>query len=94
MPTLSLVFVVSVICLHLSQYLTICESAPIHRITIDGNFDDWKDIPSYYDPDDAEDGSVMDGDAPDCHDTDHETIDNPPDHVYNENVNILEYKVT
>ena len=68
--------------------------ASIHRISIDGSFDDWSSIPTYSDPDDAWDGSVMDGNVADCHDTDHETLDYPPDHVYNENVNILEYKVS
>jgi len=65
----------------------------MNKITIDGDFDDWKFVKSYSDPADAIDGSVLDGGVPDCHDTDHETIDDPPYHVYNEHVDILEYKV-
>ena len=37
--------------------------------------------------------SVLDGESPDCHDTDHLEYGNPPDHVYNKNIDILEYKV-
>lgn len=78
----------------LLTFVSNSSSARAYHIIIDGDFTDWNQIPSYSDPDDAEDGSVYDNNVPDCHDTDHETIDSPPNHVYNEHVNILEYKFT
>lgn len=55
---------------------------PIHRITLDGNFDDWAAVPSYGDP------------ADDQHDTDHDLVTDVPDYVDHEDVDLLEFKFT
>lgn len=65
-----------------------------HSIVIDGDFSDWEGVPAYTDPDDAIDGSVLHDGVPDCHDTVHEARGAIPEHVYNEDVNILEYRFT
>ena len=57
-------------------------AAPPHAITIDGNFDDWQDIPSYFDP------------ADDTHDTDHRLFDDVPEYVDHPDVDLLEFKFT
>ncbi|CAF1277171.1 unnamed protein product [Adineta steineri] len=77
------------------------KSDPINRnIKIDGNFDDWKNVPSYTDPEDTIDGTVYDQSPwfpslkfPDCHDTDTPQPDPIPKHIYNPNVNIVEFKI-
>ncbi|CAF1043803.1 unnamed protein product [Adineta steineri] len=77
------------------------KSDPINRnIKIDGNFDDWKNVPSYTDPEDNIDGTVYDRSPwfpslkfPDCHDADTFQPDPIPTHVYNPNVNIVEFKI-
>jgi len=56
--------------------------APIHSITIDGNFDDWANVPSYFDPED------------DQHDTDHNLADDVPEYVDHPDVDLLEFKFT
>lgn len=55
---------------------------PIHRITLDGNFDDWAAVPSYRDPVD------------DQHDTDHDQALDVPDYVDHADVDLLEFKFT
>lgn len=55
-------------------------AAPIHQITIDGNFSDWAAIPSYFDP------------ADDQHDTDHEGEFDEPAYVDHPDVDLLEFK--
>lgn len=67
---------------------------PMTDIVIDGNFDDWKNVPSRYDPVDLPDGSVYDGNVPDCHDTDHILANDIPAHVYNPHADIVEFKYT
>ena len=57
-------------------------SEPIHRITLDGNFDDWAAVPSYTDP------------ADDQHDTDHTGEFDVPAYVDHEDVDLLEFKFT
>jgi hypothetical protein len=56
-------------------------AAPTTQITIDGSFDDWNAVPSYFDP------------ADDQHDTDHDGRFDTPAHVNHADVDILEYKV-
>lgn len=62
------------------QLDTVVEGAPIRRIVIDGSFDDWNEVPSYFDPVD------------DQHDTDHDGINDVPSYVHHPDVDILEYK--
>jgi hypothetical protein len=53
---------------------------PVRKITIDGKFDDWKDVPSHTDPPHNE------------HDTDHSKLRDKPRHVAHADVDILECK--
>jgi hypothetical protein len=55
---------------------------PVRSITIDGKFDDWKDVPVYKDPPNNE------------HDTDHKKKDDRPERVEHADVDLLEYKFT
>jgi len=55
---------------------------PTRKITIDGNFADWADVPAHIDPPHNE------------HDTDHKGRFDKPDPVEHADVDILEYKVT
>ncbi|MBL9161230.1 MAG: PEP-CTERM sorting domain-containing protein [Planctomycetaceae bacterium] len=57
-------------------------AAPIHHITIDGQFGDWAAVPSYFDP------------ANDQHDTDHDGPLDVPAYVNHPDVDILQYKFT
>jgi hypothetical protein len=57
-------------------------AAPMHHITVDGQFGDWAAVPSYSDPID------------DQHDTDHDGSLDVPAHVSHPDVDILEYKFT
>ncbi|CAF3788425.1 unnamed protein product [Rotaria sp. Silwood1] len=74
---------------------------PINRnIVVDGNFDDWLDVRSYTDPVDNIDGTVYQESPwfpslkiPDCHDTDSRKQTDIPKHIYNPNVNIVEFKI-
>ncbi|CAF1391750.1 unnamed protein product [Adineta ricciae] len=76
-------------------------SDPINRhMKIDGDFDDWKNVPSYSDPEDNMEGTVYDVSPwfpsfkfPDCHDGDSLDTSTVPKHIYNPNVNIVELKV-
>ena len=54
---------------------------PPRRITIDGNFADWADVPAYKDA------------AHNEHDTSHNKRDDMPAHVEHTDVDILEYKL-
>ena len=53
---------------------------PVRKITIDGNFADWSNVPSHSDPPNDE------------HDTDHKGSSDVPDRVEHPDVDILEYK--
>lgn len=53
---------------------------PTRRITVDGKFDDWKDVPAHSDPPHNE------------HDTDHSGPNDQPEHVDHADVDLLEYK--
>ncbi len=63
---------------------------PIHHITIDGDFSDWTNVPSYYDPWGT---NVVNG-IPNTHDTDGDTPDYIPTYVNHPDVDLLEYKFT
>src|SRR5205807_6143818 len=58
----------------------VCE--PVHRITIDGTFADWTDVPAYTDPPHNE------------HDTAHKGREDTPSHAEHADVDLLEYKFT
>ncbi|CAF1601150.1 unnamed protein product, partial [Didymodactylos carnosus] len=78
------------------------ESVPVNRkMIIDGNFDDWVDVRSYTDPVDNIDGTVYQTSPwvpslkiPDCHDTYSTKKTDIPKHIYNPNVNLVEFKIT
>lgn len=53
---------------------------PLRQITIDGSFEDWRNVPSYGDP------------LGDTHDTDHSGISDVPTYIQHEDVDLLEYK--
>lgn len=57
------------------------EAEQIRSITIDGLFDDWASVPSYFDPTD------------DQHDTDHDGLNDVPSYVNHPDVDLLEFKV-
>lgn len=65
-------------------------AAPMHSITVDGQFDDWAGVTSYVDP---AGGELHDG-IPDVHDTDHDLMTDIPDARNHPDVDILEYKFT
>jgi len=66
-----------------------------HRIKIDGQFDDWTPVKRYTDPLDAPDGSVLQQGAPDVHeDLTYESACDFPPHVWNPDVDLLEYALT
>ncbi len=87
--------------LFIYSVIQIIESDPINRnIIIDGNFDDWLNVRSYSDPKDNKDGTVYHISpwfpsllVPDCHDTNTNDPSNIPKHIYNPNVDIVEYKI-
>ncbi len=78
----------------LAAMLATVASEPIFDIVIDGNFDDWKNVPSHFDPIDLADGSTMDENIADVHDADHYGLFEKPDHAYNPHVDIVEVKYT
>jgi hypothetical protein len=53
---------------------------PVRKITIDGKFDDWANVPKYIDPPNNE------------HDTDHKGRSDKPNRVDHADVDLLEYK--
>jgi hypothetical protein len=57
-------------------------SEPARRITIDGRFEDWNDVPAFKDPPHNE------------HDTRHNQRDDRPERVDHADVDLLEYKFT
>jgi hypothetical protein len=81
--------------------IQIVESDPINRnIIIDGNFGDWLNVLSYSDPKDNINGTVYDespwyplSKIPDCHDTAGGEPSRIPDHIYNPNIDIVEFKI-
>ncbi len=85
-PTAFLFTMVAVASLLLHE----ASAAPIHHITVDGQFNDWAGVPSYSDP---AAGELHNG-IPDVHDTDHDMIADVPDARNHPDVDILEYKFT
>lgn len=87
--------------LFIYSVIHIVKSDSINRnIIIDGNFDDWLNVRSYSDPKDNIDGTVYDESPwypsfkiPDCHDTDSTEPFDIPDHIYNPNVDLIEFKI-
>jgi hypothetical protein len=87
--------------LFIYSVIQLVESDPLNRkITIDGNFDDWLNVRSYSDPKDNIEGTVYHESPwfpslqiPDCHDTDSTEPTDIPKHIYNPNVDIVEYKI-
>jgi hypothetical protein len=61
-----------------------------HTITIDGNFSDWTNVPSHYDPV----GTDVHNGIPNTHDTDGKTATYIPVYVNHPDVDLLEYKFT
>ena len=57
-------------------------SEPVHSITIDGVFDDWAGVLSYFDP------------VGDTHDTNHDQIDDVPLPIEHPDVDLVEFKFT
>jgi len=66
--------------------------APTNHITIDGNFSDWADVPSYADP--AGGPGVLHDGIPDTHDTDHSLPGDIPAYVNHPDIDLLEYRFT
>jgi hypothetical protein len=63
------------------QFCQLAFADPVRKITIDGNFADWAEVPAYKDP------------AHNEHDTSHSKRDDQPLHVEHADVDILEYKL-
>ncbi len=63
-----------------------------HSIVIDGNFSDWTNVPSHYDP--AGGPGVLHNGIPDTHDTDHSGPNDIPSYVNHPDIDLLEYKFT
>ncbi len=63
-----------------------------HAISIDGDFSDWADLPSYTDPVGGP-GVLHDG-VPDTHDTDHSHPLSVPSYVAHPDIDLVEYKFT
>jgi hypothetical protein len=87
--------------LFIYSVIQLVQSDSINRkIIIDGNLDDWLDAQSYSDPQDNIDGTVYQQSPwfpllkiPDCHDTVHINPSDIPKHIYNLNIDIIEFKV-
>ncbi len=87
--------------LFIYSVVQIVKSDPINRnIIIDGNFDDWLNVQSYSDPKDNINGTVYQESPwfpslqiPDCHDTYSTMSSDIPKHIYNPNVDIVEFKI-
>jgi hypothetical protein len=76
-------------------FLALCLStslraAPMTHISVDGDFSDWDDVPTYTDPY----GNTIHNGVPDVHDTDHGTLDGVPGFIDHPDVDILKYKFT
>jgi len=67
-------------------------AAHIHLIAIDGDFSDWADVPSYFDP--VGGPGVFHSGIPDTHDTDHKNSNDAPAYVNHPDVDLVEYKFT
>jgi hypothetical protein len=65
---------------------------PTHSIIIDGDFSDWTNVPSHFDPVGGP-GVLHDG-MPDTHDTDHSLPNDVPTYVSHPDIDLVEYKFT
>jgi hypothetical protein len=65
---------------------------PTHSIVIDGNFSDWTNVPSHYDP--VGGPGVLHNGIPDTHDTDHSASNDVPAYVNHPDIDLIEYKFT
>ena len=76
-----------------SGFFTFRSEAEFTRdITIDGNFADWADVPSYFDP--VGGPGVLHNGIPDTHDTDHKAPGDIPIYVNHPDIDLVEYKFT
>jgi len=64
----------------------------LHNITIDGDFSDWAQVPSHFDPISGP-GILHDG-IPDTHDTDHSNSNDVPAYVNHPDIDLVEFKFT
>lgn len=67
-------------------------AAPIHHITIDGEFSDWAVVPSYFDP--VGGPNVLHNGIPDTHDTNHSRSNDVPAYVNHPDIDLVEFKFT
>lgn len=65
---------------------------PRRSITIDGNFSDWTNVPSYFDP--VGGPGVLHNGIPDTHDTDHSGPNEIPVYKNHPDIDLVEYKFT
>lgn len=65
---------------------------PIRSITIDGNFSDWTNVPSYFDP--VGGPGILHNGIPDTHDTDHNQPGDVPAYVNHPDIDLVEFKFT
>jgi len=73
--------------------LLLCLSEKPANIIIDGQFGDWDLVRRYDDPQDNIDGTVLQDFVPDCHNTTSIGRCDVPSHVYNPNVDMVEYSL-
>lgn len=72
--------------------VSIARGEPVRSITIDGNFADWADVPSYFDPVSGP-GVLHDG-IPDTHDTEQSGPGDVPAYRDHPDIDLVEYKFT
>lgn len=65
---------------------------PTHTITIDGNFSDWTNVPSHFDP--VGGPLVLHNGVPDTHDTYHSNPGDVPLYMNHPDIDLVEYKFT
>ena len=87
----SIILLRAAICFTLFLLITArVRAETMHHMTIDGDFSDWANVPSYYDPA----GTNVQNSIPNTHDTDGDTPDYIPKYVNHPDVDLLEYKFT
>lgn len=70
----------------------IAHGEPRLSITIDGNFSDWTNVPSYFDP--VSGPGVLHNGIPDTHDTGHSAPGDIPVYKNHPDIDLVEYKFT
>lgn len=78
--------------LALCSYLVPATAEPIRSIIIDGNFSDWTNVPSHYDP--VGGPGVLHNGIPDTHDTDHNQPTDVPAYKSHPDIDLVEFKFT